>query len=109
MNKTYEKMINNFLAEHEQPTAEDLYNFIIDNEWRIYSEYEKMCHKEDLLIMLEQREYNVDKLPNDLIDSILERYGDHLTDSEEWHYILNDIIDDYEEDLEEYKTNEGEE
>ena len=50
MNKTYEKMINNFLAEHKQPTAEDLYTFIIDNEWRIYHEYEKMCHKEDLYV-----------------------------------------------------------
>lgn len=107
MNKKYEKMINNFLAEHEQPTAEDLYNFIIDNEWRIYSEYEKMCRKEDLLILLEENGINREIVPEKLIDSMLETYEDRLADSDEWHFILHGVIDDYEEDLEEYKTNEG--
>lgn len=106
MNKKYEKMINNFLAEHEQPTAEDLYSFIIDNEWRIYREYEKGCRKEDLLILLEEDGIDRESVPEKLIDSMLETYEDRLTDSDEWHIILNDVIQDYEEDLEEYKGEE---
>ena len=106
MNKTYEKMINNFLAEHKQPTAEDLYTFIIDNEWRIYHEYEKMCHKEDLLIMLDDNEIDRETVPEKLIGSMLETYEDRLADSDEWHFILNGVIDDYKQDLEEYKGGE---
>lgn len=106
MNKTYENMINKFLAEHKQPTAEDLYTFIIDNEWRIYREYEKECRKEDLLIMLEEDGIDREKVPETLIDYMLETYEDRLTDSAEWHFILNGVIDDYEEDLEEYKGEE---
>lgn len=99
MNKTYENMINKFLAEHKQPTAEDLYNFIIDNEWKIYHEYEKMCHKDDLFIELTEMGHNPYLISPDIIESILYTFEDRLSDSDDWHYILKNTIYDYEEDL----------
>ena len=105
MNKTYEKMINNFLEQHKQPTVEDLYTFIIDNEWRIYSEYEKGCHKEDIYIFLEEDGFDRENLPDTLINNMLETYLDWLSESDEWHFILNNVLNHYKEDLEEYKEN----
>jgi hypothetical protein len=94
-----------FFENHLNPTEEDLYNFLVDNEWRIYADYEKNTHKEIIIANLEHMGYNTTKMSDKLIDSIVERFGDILYDDNDNHFgnCIRYAIDDYKEDLEEYK------
>ena len=98
-----------FFEKYPQPTKEDLYNFLVENEYKIANNYDKNCHKEDIMYELEDREYNISAIPPELIDDILYYFEDKLGDygSESgWRTILDVVIDWYEEDLEEYKLEE---
>lgn len=71
---------------------ETLFNYLINNEWKIADNYEKSCHLEDIKTELEEREIEYD---DKLLYDILDRYEDKLGDTEEWHIILNNVIDWY--------------
>lgn len=102
-NNKLRQLTNEFFNKCEIITKDALYQFLVDNEWKIANGYEKSCHREDILFELDEMGYKSNKVPTDIIDDILERYEDHLADSEEWHWMLKDIISDYDCDLEEYK------
>ena len=105
-NNKLKELAKEFCKKYSNPTEDDLYDFLVDNEWRIANNYEKSCHKEDIIYELEEREYDVSKISDELINDMLYRYEDSLGDygSESgWRTILNNIIEMYEEDLEEYK------
>ena len=98
-----------FCDKHIYANEDDIYNFLVDNEWRIADNYDKTCHKEDIMFELEEREYNINAIPDKLIDSILYRFEDMLGDYGNecgWRTILNNTMDYFEEDLEEYKLEE---
>ena len=98
-----------FFENNLNPTEDDLYDFLVDNEWRIANNYEKSCHKEDIIYELEERLYNISKIPDNIIESILEHFEDSLGDYGNecgWRTILNNTIEWFEEDLEEYKVEE---
>lgn len=97
-----------FFEKHPTPTEDDLYNFLalVENQWKITNYYDKSCHREDIIYALEENEYDVDKIPTDLIDNMLEYFEDKLGDYGSecgWRDILNNVIEWYEEDLKEYK------
>ena len=102
-NKVYEEMAVDFCIKHENPTIKDIYNLIESNAWKIYQEYERECHKEDLAIELEEQGLTADE---DVFNYMLETFEDRLGDSEDWHYILNGVIDDFRIDLVEIKGDE---
>ena len=85
--------------------VEALYKFLADNQWKIYADYDKMSHRQMVVYTLENRDFKVEEIPDDLIDSITERFGDILYDDSDNHFAncIRYAIDDYEEDLEEYK------
>lgn len=91
--------------------VESLYKFLVDNQWKIADNYDKDCHKEDIICELEERGYDVSKISNKLIDDILYYFEDKLGDYGSecgWRTILDNVIEWYEEDLEEYKLEESE-
>ena len=94
-----------FFENNLNPTEDDLYNFLADNQWKIYADYEKYTHKEIIIANLEYLDYKINDIPDTLIDSIVERFGDILYDDSDNHFAncIRYAIDDYEEDLEEYK------
>ena len=69
---------------------ETLFNYLINNEWKIADNYEKSCHLEDIKCELEEREIEYD---DKLLYDVLYRYEDKLGDTEEWRIILNNAID----------------
>ena len=94
-----------FCDKHTYANEDDIYNFLVDNEWRIYCNYDRNTHKENLIFELSEKNYDTDKIPNNLIDSMVERFEDFLyNDGYRWNTIMNDVIFDYCEDLEEYKV-----
>ena len=98
-----------FFENNLNPTEDDLYKFLVDNQWKIADNYDKDCHKEDIICELEERGYDVSKISNKLIDDILYYFEDKLGDYGSecgWRTILDNVIEWYEEDLEEYKLEE---
>jgi hypothetical protein len=111
-----EKIAQNLVDNVQDLTADNAYKWLMDNEWRIYSHHEKKCHKEDILTEIEDRNqtYKDDceeqgilpdcnkllKINDNDLDCILERYEDKLCDSEEWHSILDNVVDDFYDDME---------
>jgi GH18 family chitinase len=88
--------------------VENLYNFLVDNQWKIYADYEKNTHKEMIVGLLEESDYKVDEIPDDLIDSIVYAFENILYDDSDntFDCCMRYAIDDYKEDLEEYKLEE---
>lgn len=98
-----------FFENHLNPTEDDLYDFLVNNEWKIYCDYDKNTHREKIIGELEYSDYAVDKIPEMLIDGLVERFEDiYYDDENSGHYdnCIRYAIDDYEEDLEEYKLEE---
>lgn len=93
-----------FFENNLNPTEDDLYKFLVDNEWKIYCDYDRNTHKEKMIDELTEKEYDTNKIPDDLIDDMVERFEDfYYDDNYRWVDIMHDVIYDYEEDLEEYK------
>lgn len=88
--------------------VENLYNFLVDNQWKIYCDYDKNSHKEMIIGNLEYADYDTSKIPDDLMDSLVERFEDLLYDDGDnvCDNCIRDVIDEFEEDLEEYKLGE---
>lgn len=84
--------------------VENLYNFLVDNQWKIYADYDKMSHRQMVVYTLENRDFKVEEIPDDLIDSITERFDDILYDDNDNYFesCLRYAIDDFGEDLQEY-------
>ena len=84
--------------------VENLYNFLADNQWKIYADYDKQSHRQMVVFALENRDFKVGEVPDDLIDSITERFDDILYDDNDNYFetCLRYAIDDYGEDLQEY-------
>lgn len=107
-----EKIAQNLVDNVQELTADNIYSWLVDNEWRIYSHREKEYHREDILNELQNRneryveeceEKGIEPNPkhiidatDDLVDTILYNYEDRLGDSGEWHDILDYVLDDME-------------
>ena len=97
-----------FCDTHIYANEDDIYNFLADNQWKIYADYDKYTHKEMIIGNLDYLGYPTTKIPDKLIDLIVERFEDILYDDNDNHFenCIRYAIDDYEEDLEEYKVEE---
>lgn len=81
-----------------KPTFSQLEDFIYDNQWVICKDYERQCHLDDIKNELEymKEEGKINKIPTEEeIEVFLEEYEDKLSDSEEWNYILREVIRTY--------------
>ena len=104
--KVLDDLVEEYFEKFPQPTKSSLLVFLIDKQYKIAGDYEYKCHREDIIYELEDKEYDTDRIPNDLIDDMTDYFEDQLGDygSENgWHNILNNVIDYFEEDLKEYK------
>lgn len=100
-----------FFQKYSNPTEDDLYDFLVEKEWSIADNYDVKCHREDIIFELEESEYDVSKISEDLINDILYHFEDKLGDYGSecgWRTILDNTIEWFEEDLEEYKLEEDE-
>lgn len=92
---------------HYEANEENLYNFLKEKQWEISRNYDFNEHKSTIIDELKQREYRVDMIPDDLINTITEKFEDNLYDNDyHWVDCMDDAIDYLEEDLEEYKLEE---
>lgn len=95
-----------FFQKYSNPTEDDLYDFLVEKEWSIADNYDVKCHREDIIFELEEREYDVSRISEDIIESILWHFEDQLGNYGNecgWRTILDNAVEWFEEDLEEYK------
>lgn len=100
------ELAKRFFENKQNPTEEDLYEFLVDNEYKIAQNYESSCHMEDIKYELEEQGYDFKNINNELLGQILYRFEDKLGDYGSecgWRTILDNTIEWFEEDLEEYK------
>lgn len=89
--KPYWNLVETFFGDKDAIDKEDAYQMLCNYEIRIHNTYERECHKEDVKSVLEEK--GVSKFFTDAdVESVVTEYEDKLCDSEEWHIILNDII-----------------
>ena len=100
-----------FCDKHTYANEDDIYNFLVENEYRIAHNYDRTCIKDDFIFELEELGYNIKAIPQDLIENMLysyeEKFEDYGTDCG-WKSLLYSTIDWYKEDLEEYKLDDCE-
>ena len=99
------ELAQEYFATYKTIDEQSLYTFLADNQWKIYADYNRNTHREKIVGELEYNDYDVDKIPEELIDSMVERFEDifYDDDSNPYDNCIRYTIDDYEEDLEEYK------
>ena len=89
-----------------QLSKKDVQDFLVDKLYELSDLYDKDCHYENVISELIERDYDTIKMPNSLLDRIVDTYEEKLGDfgSENgWRYILDSVIEEYEDDLVEYK------
>ena len=95
----FEKQLKELCEENKLP-----FDVVERNLCKLSDIYDTSCYFEDIKIAL--GDYDIENIPDKLLESILETYKDRLGDygSENgWNYILDDVINDYSDDLSEYK------
>lgn len=98
------------LSKYE-PTKESLEQFLADYQYKIAEDYDYNCHREDVINELEYCDYDINRVPDDIIDDMTDYYEEQLSDYGcdcGWHTILNNVLDYFEEDLKEYYVGEEE-
>lgn len=106
-NNKLKELAQEYFATYKTIDEQSLYTFLADNQWKIYCDYDRNTHKEKMIDELTEKEYDTNKIPDDLIDDMVERFEDfYYDDNYRWVDIMHDVIYDYEEDLEEYKLEE---
>ena len=71
--------------------------------------YDLISEKErrnDIADALEENGYSMQDIPDDLFDSMESEYSSEYNDKSKWHDAAADIIEKYEDELEQYKTSE---
>lgn len=91
-----------FFNNHPSPTENDLYNFLVDNGWRIYADYQKKSLHQTIYYELECRDFEASKVPEHIIDDMAVVLEERVFDEDRFCDIINNVIDDYAEDLQEY-------
>lgn len=91
-----EQKINEFYIEKNcEPSLKELKDFIYDNQFAIARDFDRQCHMEDIkteIDYMKQEGIITEDFTEEELDLLLEDYEEKLGDSEEWHYILRDLI-----------------
>ena len=109
MENKLRELAKEFCKQHNYAKEDELFEFLVDKEWQIYCHYDKMSHKDKIIGELENNDYEVNKIPDDLIYSMVERFDDILYDDDDNYFdnCVRYVLEDYKEDLEEYKLEEN--
>ena len=91
-----------FFENHLNPTEDDLYDFLEENEWRIYADYQKQSLKNTITTELDE-DFDVSKIPDNLIDDMAFTLEEMVYDEYDFRDDMHELLDYYKEDLEEYK------
>lgn len=110
-NNELRKLTKEFLHKNNQLLEEELYKFLLYNQYKIAENYNENCHREDIICDLEEKNYNIEKISDELIDEMLWHFEDQLGNYGSecgWRTILDNTIVYFKEELEEYLLEENE-
>lgn len=106
-NQKLKGLAQEFFKNNNNPNESDLYNFLTQKQWEIYINYDKDKHKQQIVYELQELEYKVEEIPQDTIDAMVEDFEEMIYgDESKYLYCIKETIDNYKEDLEEYKGEE---
>jgi len=89
--------------------VENLYNFLADNQWKIYDDYQLNSFKNIIRIELDETgEYDVKNIPDELLDFMAKDLEESAFNEDRFRDSINDLFDWYGRDLEEYRLEEDE-
>lgn len=91
-----------FCEKHKDTNEDELYNFLADNQWKIYSDYQKKSLFETIYYELENRDFEVDEIPQNIIDEMAMSLENRIYDEDRFSSIIEVVFEDYAEDLQEY-------
>lgn len=118
INDKIESLIDNLFEDKyinaKKLSKKDILLWVVRNLWRFSDIYEYECHKDDIMNELYEKYFDrYGNIPDSLIESMVSTYQEKLADygaENGWQYILDDVINDYKEEIEKVEKEEiGEE
>lgn len=107
MENKLRELAKEFCKQHTYANEDDIYNFLVENQWKIYADYQRQSFKNMIKMELdEQGDYNIKKIPEKLLDIMAEEFEEQIFSEDNFRDCINETLDWYEEDLEEYKIEE---
>ena len=101
-NNRLREIAKEFCEKYEGTNENELYNFLADNQWKIYADYQKKSLHQTIYYELECRDFEASKVPEHIIDDMAVVLEERVFDEDRFCDIINNVIDDYAEDLQEY-------
>ena len=107
-NNKLRELAKEFCKKNKNMNEDDLYIFLIDNQWKIYADYQKQSFENAIRTELDEQDFNVKDIPENIIQEMGLSLEETLLEENHFRDCINETIDWYKEDLEEYKLEENE-
>jgi hypothetical protein len=100
------ELAREFCDKHKETDEFELFTFLADNQWKIYADYQSKSMIETITFELEERDFNVEEIPEWIITAMATKLEEKIYDEYRFEDIINNLIDEYGEDLQEYAVEE---
>lgn len=101
-NEKLRELSRKFFNRVSNPNEVALYDFLLDYGWVIYDNYQKMSMAQTITTELENRDFEVREIPQNIIDNMAHDLTEHIYDEYRFQSIIDGVIKDYAGDLQEY-------
>ena len=107
-NNKLKELAQDFCNKYSWANVDDLYNFLIDHQWRIYYDRVTQMLRDSIEQELDELSFDVEKIPNSLLKQMEYDLEGQFHDEQHLRDCLNTTIEWFKKDLEEYKLEEKE-
>lgn len=101
-NEKLRELSRKFFDRVSNPNEVALYDFLLDYGWVIYDNYQKMSMIQLITTELENRDFEVGEIPQNIIDDMAHDLTERIYDEDRFSSIIEVVFEDYAGDLQEY-------
>ena len=101
-NEKLRELSKKFFDRVSNPNEVALYDFLLDYGWVIYDNYRKMSMVQTITTELENRDFEVGEIPQNIIDEMAMSLEERIYDEDRFFSIIDVVFEDYAGDLQEY-------
>lgn len=106
-NNKLRELAKEFCNKNKYMNEDDLYIFLVENQWKIYADYQKQSLKNVVKQELDEQGFDVKNISEGIIEQMAFSLDELIFDEDNFRDCMNQTIDWYKEDLEEYKLEEN--
>ena len=107
-NNKLKALAQEFCDKYSWANVDDLYNFLIENQWKIYDDLLTQMLRSSIEQELDELGFDVERIPNSILAQMEYDFEGQVHDEQHLRDCLNTTIEWFEKDLKEYKLEENE-